>query len=93
MYFQYIKSSYISDRIKFESKISSLEHSVAKEKGLREEGDAKAETIFKHYQEHMKNSDYKVAELEKQNDKLKSVGNDLAREHVSKIPAAYTSIS
>ena len=86
VYFQYIKSSYKSDRIKFEAKINTLENAVARQKELREEEDMKAELIFKQYKEQMQNNDLKHAKLEKENDNLKTIGNGLAKKRVSKIP-------
>ena len=79
MFFQYIKWTYESDRIEFEAKINTLENTVAKQKELMEEGDMKADLIFKQYQEHMQNNDLKVEKLEKANDTLEKVNDTLEK--------------
>ena len=46
-----------------------------------EEGDMKADLIFKQYQEHMQNNYLKVEKLEKANDKLEKENDNLDKEN------------
>jgi len=83
---EYVRSSYKRDRIKFESKIDSLEIALAKEKQRREDGDVKAwklsedleksksehENMAAKYHDNLINIEEKVTRLREENEKLKS---------------------
>jgi len=83
---EYIRSSYKTDRINFESKIDSLEIALAKEKQRREDGDVKAwklsqdleksksehENMAVKYHDNLINIEEKVTRLQEENQKLKS---------------------
>jgi len=83
---EYIRSSYKSDRINFESKIDSLEIALAKEKQRREDCDVKAwklsqdlekstsdhEKMAAKYHDNLINIEEKVTRLREENEKLKS---------------------
>ena len=96
-FFQYVRSSYRVDRIKFESKISNLENSLAKEKELREEGEVKVwkltqdlekskdevENVAFKYHDTLINIESKVTKLKEENEKLKTDNFELVIENVS----------
>ena len=85
------------DRIKFESKISNLENSLAKEKELREEGEVKVwkltqdlekskdevENVASKYHDTLINIESKVTKLKEENEKLKNDNFELVIENVS----------
>ena len=90
--FQYIRSSYANDRVKFEAKIDTLENTLANEQELREEGvgDLKKtkeelESLSSNYHDNLVNFEAKVATLMEEKEKLKSENLELAAKNVSMI--------